>query len=131
MCDTGELSIADLMKGLGDAKSKLGPARKALMKMAKQAEPLATPLPGPIRERQERKAGYETTKEDITKWQPLVKAYLFYGISLIHVTISLTVLRCCADPQCPASLLVHHPWCITPVAGGHPIHLCCTQLGST
>ena len=61
------------MKGLGDAKSKLGPARKALMKMAKQAEPLTAPLPGPIRERQERKAGYETTKEDITKWQPLVK----------------------------------------------------------
>lgn len=70
---TGELSIADLMKGLGEAKSKMGPARKALMKMAKQAAPLATPLPGPIRERQERKAGYETTKEDITKWQPLVK----------------------------------------------------------
>lgn len=69
----GGLSIADLMKGLGDAKSKLGPARKALMKMAKQAEPLTAPLPGPIRERQERKAGYETTKEDITKWQPLVK----------------------------------------------------------
>ena len=69
----GELSIADLMKGLGDAKSKMGPARKALLKMAKQAEPLTAPLPGPIRERQERKAGYETTKEDITKWQPLVK----------------------------------------------------------
>ncbi len=61
------------MKGLGDAKTKLGPARKALLKMARQAEPLTTPLPGPIRERQERKAGYETTKEDITKWQPLVK----------------------------------------------------------
>ena len=42
--------------------------------MARQEGPLAAPLPGPIRERQERKAGYETTKEDITKWQPLVKA---------------------------------------------------------
>lgn len=114
MCDTGELSIADLMKGLGDAKSKLGPARKALMKMAKQAEPLATPLPGPIRERQERKAGYETTKEDITKWQPLVKVPCPHSISLIHVTVTLTVLMCCADPQCPdASPLVHYPYCIT------------------
>ena len=61
------------MRGLGDAKNKLGPARKALLKMAKQSEPLPAPLPGPVRERQERKAGYETTKEDITKWQPLVK----------------------------------------------------------
>ena len=62
------------------------------MKMAKQAEPLATPLPGPIRERQERKAGYETTKEDITKWQPLVKVYFPYGISFINVPTSLTLL---------------------------------------
>lgn len=69
----GELSIADLLRGLGDAKSKMGPARKALQKLARQEGPLAAPLPGPIRERQERKAGYETTKEDITKWQPLVK----------------------------------------------------------
>lgn len=70
----GELSISDLLRGLGDAKAKMGPARKALQKLARQEGPLAAPLPGPIRERQERKAGYETTKEDITKWQPLVKA---------------------------------------------------------
>lgn len=69
----GELSIADLLKGLGDAKSKMGPARKALQKLAQQEGRLAAPLPGPIRERQERKAGYATTTEDITKWQPLVK----------------------------------------------------------
>lgn len=64
------------MRGLGDAKTKLGPARKALLKMAREAEPISAPLPGPVRERQERKAGYETTKEDITKWQPLVKVSL-------------------------------------------------------
>lgn len=74
--EQGELSIADLMRGLGDAKTKLGPARKALLKMAREAEPISAPLPGPVRERQERKAGYETTKEDITKWQPLVKVSL-------------------------------------------------------
>ena len=73
------------MKGLGDAKSKLGPARKALMKMVRQAEPLPAPLPGPIRERQERKAGYETTKEDITKWQPLVKVLSMRG-TMLQVT---------------------------------------------
>lgn len=71
----GDLSIADLLKGLGDAKSKMGPARKALQKLAQQEGRLAAPLPGPIRERQERKAGYETTKQDITKWQPLVKVH--------------------------------------------------------
>ena len=111
------------MKGLGDAKSKLGPARKALMKMAKQAEPLATPLPGPIRERQERKAGYETTKEDITKWQPLVKVHCPYDIRLIHVITSSTVLMCYARPLCPdASPLMHHPKC--PGGGGHQIDPC-------
>ena len=98
MCHTGELSIADMMKGLGDAKSKLSPARKALTKMAKQAEPLATPLPGPIWERQERKAGYETTKEDITKWQPLVKVHYPYIVTSF------------------ASLPMHWHHCIAPTA---------------
>ncbi len=35
--------------------------------------PVAAPLPRNIREKQERKAGYEFTKEDVTKWQPIVK----------------------------------------------------------
>ena len=88
----GELSIADLMKGLGDAKTKLGPARKALLKMAKQAEPLTAPLPGPVRERQERKAGYATTKEDIIKWQPLVKVCVWSKCGYARADMSVT---CC------------------------------------
>ena len=111
MCHTGELSISDLMKGLGDAKAKMGPARKALMKMAKQAEPLATPLPGPIRERQERKAGYETTKEDITKWQPLVKVNHPHKPYCITPTTAPLMYRShCIAPAAPPLL---HP-CITP-----------------
>ena len=37
--------------------------------------PLAAPLPRLIKERQERKAGYEETKEEVTKWQPMVKVW--------------------------------------------------------
>ena len=40
-----ELSIADLMRGLGDAKSQLGPARKALLKTAEQSARLSASLP--------------------------------------------------------------------------------------
>jgi U3 small nucleolar RNA-associated protein 14 len=36
--------------------------------------PIAAPLPRVIKERQERKAGYEDTKEEVTKWQSIVKA---------------------------------------------------------
>jgi U3 small nucleolar RNA-associated protein 14 len=35
---------------------------------------VAAPLPGPIRARQERKAGYEAAAKDVAKWIPLVKA---------------------------------------------------------
>ncbi|KAK9806336.1 hypothetical protein WJX72_010623 [[Myrmecia] bisecta] len=70
----GELTIADLVGGLGDSKRKLGAARKTLEKLDKKAEPVAAPLPGPIRQRQERKAGYEATGKEVTKWQPVVKA---------------------------------------------------------
>lgn len=51
------MTVADLIAGLGDSKSKLGAARKALERLEKKATPVAAPLPGPIRQRQERKAG--------------------------------------------------------------------------
>ena len=50
----GELTVSDLIAGLGDSRSKLGAARKVL---EKKAAPVAAPLPGPILQRQERKAG--------------------------------------------------------------------------
>lgn len=54
----GELTVSDLIAGLGDGKGKLGAARKALERLEKKAAPVAAPLPGPIQQRQERKAGW-------------------------------------------------------------------------
>lgn len=70
----GELTLTDLIAGLGDSKAKLGAARKTLERLEKKAAPVAAPLPGPIRERQTRKAGYDAAKEDVEKWMPIVKA---------------------------------------------------------
>ena len=64
------------MRGLGDGRRKLGSsARKLLEKMASGLAPsaVAAPLPRLIKERAERKAGYQHTSEDVTKWQPMVK----------------------------------------------------------
>ncbi|KAL6752320.1 small-subunit processome [Haematococcus lacustris] len=73
---SGELSVADLIKGLGnEGRRKLAPAaRKMLEKMAAGAKAVAAPLPRTIKERTERRAGYETTSKEVSKWQPLVKA---------------------------------------------------------
>lgn len=49
--------MGDLIAGLGDSKGKLGAARKALERLEKKGQPVAAPLPGPIKQRQERKAG--------------------------------------------------------------------------
>ncbi len=34
---------------------------------------MAAPLPGNVQARQERKAAYEVTAQDVAKWQPMVK----------------------------------------------------------
>mmetsp|Transcript_5357 Transcript_5357/g.11731 ORF Transcript_5357/g.11731 Transcript_5357/m.11731 type:complete len:1130 (-) Transcript_5357:373-3762(-) len=75
----GELTIDDLVRGLGaDGKAKLGgAARKLLKQMAtpgKKGAPVSAPLPRQIKERQERRAGYEQTSTEVTKWQSIVKA---------------------------------------------------------
>jgi U3 small nucleolar RNA-associated protein 14 len=70
-----ELSVEDLLAGLGEHRSKLGAARKSLEKLSKKVSPLDAPLPGPIQERQERKAAYDESKKDIQKWMPLVKSH--------------------------------------------------------
>ncbi|MEW5305610.1 MAG: hypothetical protein WDW36_008141 [Sanguina aurantia] len=72
-----ELTIDALMRGLGKSRRKLGPARKLLEKMAVGkggTAPVAAPLPRAVRERQERKAGYEKSAEELSRWQGLVKA---------------------------------------------------------
>lgn len=62
------------MEGLGTAQAQLGKARKALSRLAEREQPVQPPLPGPIQARLERRAGYEESKKDAAKWQPLVKA---------------------------------------------------------
>lgn len=71
---SGDLTIADLIGGLGSSAQKLGPALKTLEKLEKKDSPLSAPLPGPIRDRQQRKAGYESAKAEAAKWVPIVKA---------------------------------------------------------
>mmetsp|Transcript_37964 Transcript_37964/g.96008 ORF Transcript_37964/g.96008 Transcript_37964/m.96008 type:complete len:1095 (-) Transcript_37964:202-3486(-) len=73
----GDLTLAELMRGLGgEGRRKLPPAaRKLLDKMSGGAhQAVAAPLPRAVKERTERKAGYDTTSKDVAKWQPLVKA---------------------------------------------------------
>lgn len=69
----GELRLSDLVAGLGEAKGKLGANRKLLERLDKKGAPIEAPLPRAVRERQERRAGYEETSKDVTKWQPIVK----------------------------------------------------------
>lgn len=79
--DGGELRLSDLMAAAaaGPASAavpSIRSARKLLERMEKQAAPLAVPLPRTVAERVERQAGYEDTKQDVTKWQPIVKVGL-------------------------------------------------------
>ena len=54
----GELSVADLVAGLGADRARLGAARKALERLGRRAAPVAAPLPDRIAARKERQAGY-------------------------------------------------------------------------
>ncbi len=75
----GQLRLSDLVEGLGEAKGKLGASRKALERMERRGGPVEAPLARTLRERQERKAGYEGTSKDVTKWQPIVKVGFLGG----------------------------------------------------
>ena len=64
-----------------EGKGKVqGKAEKKRVKFSAASErgitsaPIAAPLPRVIKERMERKAGYEDTKEEVTRWQSIVKA---------------------------------------------------------
>ena len=70
------LSIASLMASAGEgaAAAAIGASRRRLDRLAnKKARPDAVPLPRVVNERIERKAAYETTTDDVKKWQPIVK----------------------------------------------------------
>ena len=69
----GELKLSEMLAGLGESRKKLGSARKALERLERRGAPVAAPLPGPIKERAQRKAAYESTAGEVTKWQSMVK----------------------------------------------------------
>lgn len=80
----GDLRLSDLMAAAAAgpasaAASSIRSARKLLERMEVQAAPLSVPLPRTVAERVERQAGYQDTKQDITKWQPIVKVCVWGG----------------------------------------------------
>ncbi|KAL3845670.1 hypothetical protein ACJIZ3_003073 [Penstemon smallii] len=68
----GRISIEELLDPL-HGKPGFSKLRKSLRRMESKAAPILAPLPKPEQERLERKAAYEQSKKDITKWEPLVK----------------------------------------------------------
>ncbi|KAL3531478.1 hypothetical protein ACH5RR_010800 [Cinchona calisaya] len=68
----GHISIQDLLDPL-HGKSGFSKLRKNVNRMEKKSMSLNAPLPRSDQERLERKAAYELSKKDITKWEPLVK----------------------------------------------------------
>ena len=69
---SGRISIQDLLEPL-HGKSGFSKLRKDLHRMGKQTVPTLAPVARTDQERIERKAAYEQSKKDITKWEPLVK----------------------------------------------------------
>nr|GLL43488.1 uncharacterized protein C57A7.06-like isoform X1 [Ipomoea trifida] len=68
----GRISIQDLLDPL-QGKSGYSKLRKNIQRMEQKSMSINAPLPRPDQERLERKAAYEHSKKDITKWEPLVK----------------------------------------------------------
>lgn len=68
------MDIRDMLRSLRpEQRSRMGPNRKRLEGLSKKGKPVTAPLPTLIRQRQERKAGYEDRVQDIAKWQPIIK----------------------------------------------------------
>ncbi|KAF5731438.1 putative U3 small nucleolar RNA-associated protein [Tripterygium wilfordii] len=68
----GHISVEDLLDPL-HGKSGYSQLRKRVHQMARKPMTIHAPLPKVVQEKLERKAVYEQTKKDITKWEPLVK----------------------------------------------------------
>lgn len=67
-----ELTLDDLL-GEGEAEattSILDPKEK---RVAMKVAPLAAPVPSRVQDRMDREAGYEKSKEEVTRWDPLVQ----------------------------------------------------------
>ncbi len=76
---SGELQLSDLIRGLGESRKKLGAARKALERLERRGRAVAAPLPGNVAARQARKAAYDVTSADVSKWQAMVKVRHVHG----------------------------------------------------
>ncbi|XP_010259528.1 PREDICTED: uncharacterized protein C57A7.06 [Nelumbo nucifera] len=68
----GHISIQDLLEPL-HGKPGYSKLRKRVQQLEKKSMPLQAPLPKVDREKLDRKAAYEQSKKEITKWEPLVK----------------------------------------------------------
>lgn len=66
------VSVEELMGSL-HSTAGFGALRKRMQQLQKKQQPVTAPLPKIIQERIERKVGYEKSKDEVTKWQPLVK----------------------------------------------------------
>lgn len=68
----GLISIQDLLEPL-HGKPGFSKLRKDMHRLENKSASIIAPLPKADQERLERKAAYEQSKKDITKWDPLVK----------------------------------------------------------
>ncbi|GLU16828.1 hypothetical protein SLE2022_332420 [Rubroshorea leprosula] len=68
----GRITVQDLLDPL-QGKSGFSKLRKRVQHVEEKSTSIQAPLPKPDRERLERKAVYEQSKKDITKWEPLIK----------------------------------------------------------
>lgn len=68
----GHITIQDLLDPLR-GKSGFGKLQKNVDRIETKQMSIHAPLRKPDREKLERKAAYEQSKKDITKWEPLVK----------------------------------------------------------
>lgn len=70
--NASSISVEDLLGSLQGA-SGIGTLRKRMEPLQKEKLAISAPLPKVLLERVERQAGYEKSKEEVAKWQPLVK----------------------------------------------------------
>ncbi|CAI9755958.1 unnamed protein product [Fraxinus pennsylvanica] len=70
----GWISILDLLDPL-HGKFGFSKLRKNFLRIESKSMPIHTPIPKPDQERLEKRAAYEQSKKDITRWEPLVKRH--------------------------------------------------------
>ncbi|PRQ26398.1 putative small-subunit processome, Utp14 protein [Rosa chinensis] len=68
----GALSIGDLLDPL-QGKHGYSKLKKRVRILDKKSTPIQAPLPKPVQQRLERNAAYDKSKEELRKWEPIVK----------------------------------------------------------